>query len=139
MNLPLISLPPPPTMNHLVARGWNKMTSKVPCKSDRFTTLKDAVVSAAAVRTMLSFCRKRMLWKGTGGGCVLREGARMWPPGTPTSSLPYSFLPRPQETAESERTRDMDGPCRLCCVRARQDEDGDGGRKDDGQDGVRNF
>lgn len=83
------------------------MIVKVPSKGNRFMTVKDSVVSAAAVRRMLAVILREEDALGRAGRCcVLIERAGMWSPNTPASSLPNSFLPPPQEPAESERTRD---------------------------------
>lgn len=64
----------------------------------------------------------RMMLLGGGGVCVVGEETWRWVPGTPTPSLPNSFLPPPppppQERTESGHTRDIScavhPPLRAC-------------------------
>lgn len=52
--------------------------------------------------------------------------------------IPAQFFPTPLPRSRlSPSALVTDVPCTLCCVRVRQDEDGDGGRKEDGH--VMNF
>lgn len=72
-----------------------------------------------------------------GGGLCAENRGQDVAPGSPYLIPAQLSYPLPRRRLSPSALVTSDVPCMLCCVRLRQDEDGDGVRKEDGH--VMNF